>query len=242
MLFANVYNALEAFSNADAETIGTIINTFWPANENQTVQWFAVGDTNVTWNPQQMYNETYIDNFDPHQFAVLVFAVFGKIFLSYDLHPPNDYENLLEELADSTQPNDNTTYQHLFLILIDRFLVSAIYYLVACVCPFCNPSDQQGSFLIIGAVILLIQRWPRDWYGWIGIYVRLFFGAGLIATVAIWTSLDVGGAYLNSGTMMPTFVIVLVLIGAIRDEFSTDVSFVGLHCEFEDVETVSEGW
>jgi hypothetical protein len=67
---------------------------------------------------------------------------------------------------------------------------------------------------MLSAVILLIQQWPKDWYSWIGIYTRMFFGMGFIALIGIWdTDYEPGGSYLNSGMMMPTFVIVLVVIG-----------------------------
>lgn len=64
----------------------------------------------------------------------------------------------------------------------------------------------------MSSLILLIQRWPKDRFAWIGIYTRLFFGAGFVASIAIWTDDEMGGNYLNSNMMMPTFVIVLVII------------------------------
>jgi len=136
MLFANVINALNSFGNhPDAETIGNMINTFWPPEANQTTNGFVIGDTNITWNVNQVYNATYLENFDSDDFKVLIFEIFGKIFQSYDLEPPADYEHTLESLANGDLPMDNTTYEYLFLILITQFLVSAVYYLVACVHP-----------------------------------------------------------------------------------------------------------
>jgi hypothetical protein len=66
--------------------------------------------------------------------------------------------------------------------------------------------------LILSAVILLIQQWPKDRYAWIGIYTRVLFGTGFIALIDLWYDTP-GGDYLNSGMMMPTLVIVLVVIG-----------------------------
>jgi hypothetical protein len=75
-----------------------------------------------------------------------------------------------------------------------------------------NASDLQGSLLILSALILLIQKWPKDRYSWIGIYARVLLGAGFIATIAVWEDFVSGGEYLDSNLMMPSFVIVLVLI------------------------------
>jgi hypothetical protein len=137
MLFANVNNALNAFANSpDAQQIGDIINTFWPPQPNQTINGFVIGETNVTWDVNQVYNLTYLQDFDPHEFTVLLFEIFSKIFQSYDLEPPDNYEHTLESLANGDLPMDNSTYQYLYLILINRFLVSAVYYLVACVRVF----------------------------------------------------------------------------------------------------------
>jgi len=66
--------------------------------------------------------------------------------------------------------------------------------------------------LIISCLILLIQQWPKDRVAWIGIYVRLLFGIGFIATT-IGVSVTIAYVdYLTSGMMLPTFVIVLILI------------------------------
>jgi hypothetical protein len=73
--------------------------------------------------------------------------------------------------------------------------------------------NEQGSVLIFSSIILLIQRWPRDRYDWVGVFTRVVFGLGFIGLIGIWDDdMEPGEEYLNSGLMMPTFVIVLVVI------------------------------
>ena len=61
----------------------------------------------------------------------------------------------------------------------------------------------------------MVQQWPKDRYGWIGIFTRMSAGLGFVALISLWTTgdMDAGGDFLMSGMMLPTFVIVLVLIG-----------------------------
>jgi len=51
----------------------------------------------------------------------------------------------------------------------------------------------------------------------------LFFGAGFVASIAVWTNEDAGGNYLNSNMMMPTFVIVLVIISISSSSMGVDI-------------------
>jgi len=56
---------------------------------------------------------------------------------------------------------------------------------------------------------MLIQQWPRDRFAWIGIFVRLVFGIGFVATTIGVGVTQVYMTYLTSNMMLPTFVIVL---------------------------------
>lgn len=202
MLYANVWNAVEAFGSGDPHVIGDLFQTFYPYPPNATVGNFTVGNTTVTWNPQQVYNDTFLDSLSPIQGAVLFFEFFSKIFESYSIHLPETFEELFDELAHGQIPISQDIYEQLVGLLILRFLVSAVYYLVAC-----------GALLLFSAIILLIQRWPSDWFSWVGIYARILFGCGFVALIAIWDDdSEPGGDYLNSGTMLPTFVLVLLAI------------------------------
>lgn len=134
MLFANTWTAVNSFGSGNSDVVGDLFNQFYPPNsDNQTVQYLVVGHTNITWDPRQVYNESFFDSFSPDESIYLIFDVFGKIFESYSLHLPQEYEDLYHQLVDGQVPNDENTYQELILILIERFLVSAIYYQVACV-------------------------------------------------------------------------------------------------------------
>ena len=134
MLYANTFNAINGLGTGDSKQVGDIMSTFWPAlngtNRNQTL---VVGHTNLTWNPTGYYNETFLDQFSEKGLAVLVFTILEKIFESYSLHLPLDYESTLEALAGGVKTANENTYTQLLLILLNRFIVSAIYYLVACV-------------------------------------------------------------------------------------------------------------
>jgi len=211
MLYANVWNAVEAFGTGDPHIIGDLFQTFYPYPPNATVANFTIGNTTVTWNPQQVYNDSFLDSLSPLQGAVLFFDIFSKIFESYSLHLPETFTELFDELAHGEIPPSNDLIVELVGLLLIRFLVSAVYYLVSC-----------GSLLLLSAVILLIQRWPTDWYAWIGIYARILFGCGFVALIGIWgNDNEPGGDYLNSGWMCPTFVLTLVAIckSSIEDEF-----------------------
>ena len=73
--------------------------------------------------------------------------------------------------------------------------------------------------MIFSAIILLVQQWPKDRYAWIGIYFRIIFGCGFIGLIGIWDDdMEPGADYLNSGLMMPTFVIVLGMISILQSE------------------------
>jgi hypothetical protein len=142
MLYANTFNAINAFGTGDSNQVGKIMSTFWPA-VNGTNQSLVVGHTNLTWNPAGYYNDTFLEQFSEQGVAVLVFNVLGKIFESYSLHLPDDYESTLEALADGQAPANEDTYTELLLILLNRFIVSAIYYLVACVCSLAKSGSGR---------------------------------------------------------------------------------------------------
>ena len=133
LLFANVFNAVDAFGTGDATIVGNTLLSLYPPFDNGTTVSLIVGHTNVTWDTSQVYNETFLAGFTDQQLGVLVFDVFGRIFESFSLHLPNGYEELLHELGDGVVANDNTTYTQLLVMLLTRFVVSAVYYLVACV-------------------------------------------------------------------------------------------------------------
>jgi hypothetical protein len=134
MLYANVSNALNAFGSADSTVVGDTMITLYSDNPaNTTMYSLVIGHTNVTWDQNDVYNDTFLASFTDQQLAVLVFDVFGRIFLSYDLHPPDDYETLLHQLADGEVPNNEETYEELLGMLVTRFIISAVYYQVAAV-------------------------------------------------------------------------------------------------------------
>jgi hypothetical protein len=133
MLYANVSNAINAFGTGDSNVVGDTMTVLYDPGTNGSYYSLVIGHTNITWDTTQVYNETFLDQFNSEQLAVLVFDAFGRIFLSYGLHPPDDYENLLHGLADGTVPNNETTYQNLVVMLVTRFVISAIYFQVACV-------------------------------------------------------------------------------------------------------------
>lgn len=135
MLYANVFNAINAFGTADSDIVGdTMVVLYSDNTTNSSIYSLVIGHTNITWNQNAVYNDNFLDSFTPQQLAVLVFDVFGRIFLSYDLHPPDDYESLLHQLADGEVANDENTYLSLLSMLVTRFVISAVYYQVAAVC------------------------------------------------------------------------------------------------------------
>jgi len=146
MLYANVSNAINAFGTGDSDVVGDTMTVLYSDNpDNSTMYSLVIGHTNITWDQAAVYNETFLDSFTPQQLAVLVFDVFGRIFLSYDLHPPDDYENLLHQLADGEVANDESTYESLLIMLVARFIISAVYYVVAAVWhPSGDVSDLVG--------------------------------------------------------------------------------------------------
>lgn len=134
MLYANIFNAINAFGTGNSNQVGDIMSTFWPAlNGTDVNQTLVVGHTNLTWNPSGYYNSTFLSQFSEKGLAVLVFNIFEKIFESYSLHLPGDYESTLEALADGDAPANNDTYTELIFMMLDRFIVSAIYFLVSSV-------------------------------------------------------------------------------------------------------------
>ena len=137
MLFANIYNAMEDFLdaiiNGDAPTIGNILNSLYANSTEGSVQ---IGNTTVTWNPTQIDNATYqnttLGQLSEGQTYALLFAVFGKIFDSYSIEPPPEYETLVDGLVDQTAPDQQEV--NIFLsYLFNQFLVSAQSYLASCV-------------------------------------------------------------------------------------------------------------
>jgi hypothetical protein len=141
MLYANVWNAIDAFGGGDPDTVGNIFTTFYPPlSPNATSQNVTIGTTLITWDPQTVYDASFLDNLSTQQLVVMVFDVVGKIFESYNLHLTNDYEHLFEELSNGQVETNEDTVAQLIFLLAGRFLVSAVYYLVACVNP---PTDKS---------------------------------------------------------------------------------------------------
>jgi hypothetical protein len=149
LLYANTFNAINAFGTGDANTVGDIFSTFWPPNENgtDTNATLVIGHTNITWSTAGYYSETFLDQFSDQDLVVLVFNVLEKIFESYGLHLPDDYESTLEGLANGHVPSNEETYSELLLMLLDRFIVSACYYLVSSVrfIPVCCLLAREHS-------------------------------------------------------------------------------------------------
>lgn len=135
MVYANVWNGIDAFGGGDPHTVGNIFTTFYPpVSPNATSQNVTIGNTFISWNPQQVYSETFLNGLSVQQLYVLIFDIIGKIFQSYNLHLPEEYSHLFDELANGQASTDDNTATELVLLLAGRFLVSAVYYLVACVC------------------------------------------------------------------------------------------------------------
>ena len=133
-MYANVWNAVDAFGGGDPTTVGNTLTALFPAGLNQTNLNFTINQTTVSWNPHQVYDPKFLGNFTNRQLWVLAFEVFIKIFESYNLHLPDEFEHKFEQLAANTSvPVNNGTINELVLFLLERFLVSAVYYLVACV-------------------------------------------------------------------------------------------------------------
>jgi hypothetical protein len=135
MLFANVYNAFDAFYNGDVQTVGNILNTIYGANSS-----IQDGNTTIPWNADQITNTTYLNNFlntlSNQSLTVLGYDVLGKILGSYGLLSPSDssqYQMLLNMLGDEQPADDGETMPGLDSILFDRFIISAMAYIVSCV-------------------------------------------------------------------------------------------------------------
>ena len=135
MVYGNVWNAIDAFGGGDPLTVGNIFTTFYPpVSSNATSQNVTIGDTFISWNPQDVYSDSFLSNLSLQQFYVVVFDIIGKIFQSYNLHLPDEYSHLFDQLSNGQASTDDTTATELVIFLAGRFLVSAVYYLVACVC------------------------------------------------------------------------------------------------------------
>lgn len=133
MVYANVWNAVDAFGGGDPDTVGDIFSTFYPSTTNATTMNTTIGTTFISWDPNTIYSDSFLNNLTSQQLAVIVFDVVGKIFQSYNLHLPAEYTNLFTELADNQVPVNDQTLTDLITMLASRFLVSAVYFLVACV-------------------------------------------------------------------------------------------------------------
>jgi hypothetical protein len=133
MVYANVWNAVDAFGGGDADTVGDIFSTFYPSTPGATSMNTTIGTTFISWDPTTVYSDDFLSNLTQQQLAVLVFDIVGKIFQSYNLHLPSEYTSLFSELANNQVPANNETLGELITMLASRFLVSAVYYLVACV-------------------------------------------------------------------------------------------------------------
>jgi hypothetical protein len=132
MIYANVSHAMNSFGNGDRQTQFSIFESLYPNTTNITV-----GDTFISWNyTDSAANLQYLTE---QQGSVLVFDVLRRIFQSYDLQVPAEFADLLTALADDQVPADQATYLTLLGMLAQRFYVSAVYYLVACVSPLPLP-------------------------------------------------------------------------------------------------------
>ena len=144
MLYANIKGAIDAFAFGDKRIVGNIIQELYPARPGAKIQTVRIGSTTLTWDPSQVYNGNFVKNMTDHQVSVLVMDIFGKIFESYNLRLPTEFQNRLDQMANGDVPDDDRTLSDLFLMLIARFHVSAIYYLVACVFLCSIRIDRRG--------------------------------------------------------------------------------------------------
>jgi uncharacterized protein with von Willebrand factor type A (vWA) domain len=113
--------------------VGDIFSTFYPSTAGATTMNTTIGTTFISWDPNTVYSDTFLNNLTTQQLAVIVFDVVGKIFESYNLHLPDEYTHLFTQLADNQVPVNDQTLEDLITMLASRFLVSAVYFLVACV-------------------------------------------------------------------------------------------------------------
>jgi len=140
MIYSNVSNAMNSFGNGDLQTQVNIFDTLYPDTTNITI-----GETFISWN-YTVDDVPNLDNLTEQQSAVLVFDVLTRIFQSYNLHVPQEFTELLTELADHEVPANENTYLTLLDMLAARFYVSAIYYLVSCVHSHLSRAYLRGHF------------------------------------------------------------------------------------------------
>jgi len=137
MLFANIYNSIISFLDADPATIGNILNTLYPNSTD------VVGNITVSWNSTQIgnaayYNSTFLNQFsgDIDGFVAFLLDVFGNIFTSYSIKPPQGYSELVSrvgELGDLTFDEVVDVIDIVLNYLFNQFLISAQTYLASCV-------------------------------------------------------------------------------------------------------------
>ena len=135
MLFANVWNAINEVANGGPKSAGDIVNTFYPAAPGATTANAKIGNIIISWNVSTLYTDQFLANATELQIAVFAFDIFSKVFASYNLHVPDTFQHLYDEVVAGQVPPSADTVQQLTLMLIYRFLVSAVYFLVACVFP-----------------------------------------------------------------------------------------------------------
>lgn len=133
MLFANIYYSVEAFVTGDIQTIGDILVTLYKPQWNSTEVVLPVDNTNITLDATQLYNDTFWGQLSDQNITILACNVFGEVFASYSLRPPQEYGELVQELENGQASYNNETLTGLGSILFGRFGLSAVYYLVSCV-------------------------------------------------------------------------------------------------------------
>jgi len=136
MLCANIYNSLNSFAGGNDATVGNILNTLYPNSTD------VVGNITVSWDRTQISNATYFQSTFLGQFSenseylAFLLDVFGKIFASYSLNPPNGYFESVSEVAklgDLTFDQLVEQIINMLDLLLYQFLIAAQTYLASCV-------------------------------------------------------------------------------------------------------------
>src|SRR5271154_628785 len=143
MLFANVWNPIDSLGT-NPQTTGDIVNTFYPAPPGAPNTSVTLGDVVVSWEVSTLFTNQFLHNSTILQATVLSFNLFQKIFSSYSLQTPSEFNSLYQGIIMKQTPVTEDTISKLILILIYRFILSAQYYFIACVTPTLIPRTTTG--------------------------------------------------------------------------------------------------
>jgi len=108
----------------------------------------TLGEVVVTREVANLFTDHLLQNATVLQATALAFNLFQKIFTSYSLSTPSQFDDLCQQIITKQTPVTQDTISKLVLILIDRFILSAQYYFIACVIPVLGPRypDHRDLF------------------------------------------------------------------------------------------------